>query len=240
MTNIEKVLQSKVVSFVIRKINKILHLSFESIYNLDRVRGCDEIGISSSTSNEHAPTTDYVELLFILLRNCKVRGGTIIDIGCGSGAALVLFRVLPFKRILGVELSKELATKGINNFHKTSRVEVHHDDATTFKYNNIETVFMFNPFPAEVLLKVLSSVINSNERFKLIYRNPKYFHEIEKKYGNLFGAEPVFYKTSNSTYYILEFLAEPGKALKKCILIFLCASEWVFTFFEPVYMIGIF
>lgn len=42
------------------------------------------LNLSSKYSNEHAPTNDYLELLYLLLKlGCRKK--IIVDLGCGSG-----------------------------------------------------------------------------------------------------------------------------------------------------------
>ena len=192
-------------NFIIRKFNRVIHLSFEKIYKLDNVKSCNEIGIDPQTSNEHAPTTDYLELSTILLKHCPIKNSSIMDIGCGSGAALALFRMFPFKQILGVELSKTLAQKAAHNFKSSKRVKIFQSDALNFNYSKIEIFFMFNPFPLNILRQVIEKIIQENGMdFYLIYRNPKYLNEILVEYKKNLCNSPMFYKTSNSTYCILK------------------------------------
>src|SRR5690242_3123851 len=48
----------------------------------------------------------------------RVQAFSFIDVGAGKGRALLLASELPFRKIIGVELSKELARIAAHNIHK--------------------------------------------------------------------------------------------------------------------------
>lgn len=95
-----------------------------------------------------------------------------IDLGSGKGRALFLAAAFPFKRILGVELSKklhEVATRNIAAYkpRTASSAEIHSicSDAATYDFPQEPLViYMFNPFPENVFSDILANLKISWER----------------------------------------------------------------------------
>jgi SAM-dependent methyltransferase len=91
---------------------------------------------------------------------------TFIDLGCGKGRALIVASEFPFREIIGVELSPALAKiarKNVqiieNRFPGRSRIVVEERDAGTFEFPPEKfVVYIYNPFGAEVLLKVVAAL----------------------------------------------------------------------------------
>jgi predicted RNA methylase len=119
--------------------------------------------------------------------NC--RGRVFVDFGCGMGRVLLFASTLPFKRIIGVELSRSLcetATQNLQSYYRlrqkgTPEWTIAHADARFFRIPDDATVFyMFNPFDAVVVAKVLENIVASARAAPrtcyLIYANPRYEH----------------------------------------------------------------
>ena len=110
---------------------------------------------------------------------------TFVDLGCGKGRALLLASLLPFRHILGVELDPglaELARRNLQTFCPPTRlchsVEVVETDAATVSIPETPlVVFLYNPFLAPTLRRVLRSLERSLHRHPrelwLIYINPE-------------------------------------------------------------------
>jgi len=121
---------------------------------------------------------------------------TFIDFGSGMGRALLLASESPFKRIVGVEFSKELheiAVKNIAAFRsparKCARVESVWQDAVAYPLPPEPSVFyLFNPFTPEMFAKFLANVERSltehPREVYLIYANPAH--------NNIFAASSFF------------------------------------------------
>ncbi len=109
--------------------------------------------------------------------------GTFIDFGSGKGRVLIMAAKIEFKRIVGVEFSKELCDIACLNLNKTKlqNVEVIHMDASEYIIpDNASVFFFFNPFDEEVFSKVLSNINKS------ISKNPRkayfiYVHPVLEK-----------------------------------------------------------
>jgi predicted RNA methylase len=90
---------------------------------------------------------------------------TFIDIGAGKGRAMLLASEFDFKEVIGVELHPALATKCRRNmriwnaFHKKTPMRLVKADATEFIFPPGPcVVYLFNPFGAPVLRRVLKQM----------------------------------------------------------------------------------
>ena len=87
-----------------------------------------------------------------------VRDASFVDLGCGKGRVLLLAAQRGFGRVLGVEHDRRLAAIGRANARRVAvHVEVFEQDAADFELPLGERVlFMYNPFPADVLEAVMT------------------------------------------------------------------------------------
>lgn len=108
---------------------------------------------------------------------------TFVDLGSGKGRALLMASNHPFRRIVGIELLKELNDVALvnigrysNPLQKCFNIESILADARGFAFPPEPTVlYLFNPFPEHVLREVLANLRGSlrskpRETF-LIYHN---------------------------------------------------------------------
>jgi tRNA1(Val) A37 N6-methylase TrmN6 len=144
---------------------------------IDQIVPLEELGLKPDQAHEHAPTNDYLEL-WCLLKRQEVKGRSIVDLGCGAGAALCLFSRLPFSQIWGVELSPRLARTASVNFSKDCRVRIECKDARQFEHP-VDIAYLFNPFPWHVLEGALMNLLRHGHVVELIYRNPKFAAQIQ-------------------------------------------------------------
>ena len=104
---------------------------------------------------------------------------TFVDIGCGKGRTLHQAARWPFRRVIGVEVSPELAEiarSGLaarSHRHRCRDVEVVVADAKEFAVpDDVTVVYFFRPFGDDTLEAVLRAVVDS------IDRNPRPVHLI--------------------------------------------------------------
>ena len=88
---------------------------------------------------------------------------SFVDLGCGKGRALLVAAEFPFPRLLGVELATELCEAAranvASNPDSSARISILKQDATTVAYpDGPLLIFMFHPFLAPVLRKVLANL----------------------------------------------------------------------------------
>lgn len=90
---------------------------------------------------------------------------TLYDLGCGKGRALCVMARLPFKKVVGVDLSEELCEAARQNAARMSGrvapVEIVCADATAADASNGHVYFLFNPFGAPTLQAVLENIEQS-------------------------------------------------------------------------------
>jgi SAM-dependent methyltransferase len=94
---------------------------------------------------------------------------SFVDIGSGKGGVLLTAATFPFQDVVGVEFTRELHNLANQNIQKARWIHWRapvvrsvHADATMFDFPQVPLViFMFNPFAAVVLAKVLENLGHS-------------------------------------------------------------------------------
>ncbi len=117
---------------------------------------------------------------------------SFVDFGCGKGRALLLASNHPFRKIVGIEFSRELADiakRNISLYHGAEQscrsITVVTCDATEYEVPDEALVcYFYNPFGAEVLRKVVGNLIDSLQRCEreifLVYLNPRHRSVIDQ------------------------------------------------------------
>jgi predicted RNA methylase len=137
----------------------------------------------SSCNNRYDPTEPkYIRWMFRNLPD--PRSYTFIDFGAGKGRVLVAAARYPFKKVIGVEVSAELAEISRQNIAKANclkcgKVASVCIDATDFAIPDDPLVcFFYNPFGSQIMRAVLENISNSlrlNPRPAFaVYVNPKH------------------------------------------------------------------
>lgn len=113
---------------------------------------------------------------------------TFVDLGCGKGRPLLVASELPFRDILGVELSPALAKIAAANaaliaerFPERTPIRVSVGDASSFPIPCGDVVlFLYHPFSGELIAKVAQAVeaaIRAESRsIYVVYYNPVAAH----------------------------------------------------------------
>ena len=87
---------------------------------------------------------------------------TFVDVGAGKGRALIVAAMYPFKSIIGVEYSPELAAicrKNLQQLRIAGKCEVIISDAVDFKFPDGSLLaFLYNPFDSVILERVLKNL----------------------------------------------------------------------------------
>lgn len=92
---------------------------------------------------------------------------TFIDLGCGKGKVLLLASLCPFRRIVGVEFSAELADAAARNAstfrprseQKCKDISVVCTDAAHYRLpTGPLVIYMYNPFREQVMKSVLGEI----------------------------------------------------------------------------------
>jgi SAM-dependent methyltransferase len=155
----------------------------------------DKLGIKSGNLEqgvyyEATPTAIFHQLLRAV--KADLSGYTYCDLGSGMGRTLLLASEYPFRRIVGVEFSEILhkqAERNIGVFkdkrQKCFAIESVCQDAAEFVFPPGPVfVFMYNPFWAELMERVLSNLkasLQADPRPAIcVYYNPLSGHVVDK------------------------------------------------------------
>jgi len=110
-------------------------------------------------------------------------GFTFLDLGCGKGRALLVAASLPFRHILGVELSPNLCEIARRNTSSDPRIVILHHDAATYTFpEGPLLVYLYHPFLKAVLRRVLANLTHRRAHpTYLLYANCTYLSFIVRR-----------------------------------------------------------
>jgi len=152
-------------------------------------RGLRTAGDVHRPEHAHADRVHYVptawHVLPRALRTLEASDrDTFIDFGCGKGRVVHQAAKRPFRRVVGVEISEELAEiarRGLaarRREHRCPQVEIVVSDAAAFPIpEDLTIAFLFDPFSAGTLDAVLNNLVGSLDRhprrLRLIFVHPR-------------------------------------------------------------------
>jgi SAM-dependent methyltransferase len=114
---------------------------------------------------------------------------TFVDIGCGKGRVLILAAMYPFKKIVGVEYSPELASACCKNLEKlrlADRCEVVVGDAVDMRFPKGPILaYLYNPFDSSILNRVLKNMASIEGPVRVGYVGPEHNAILDS------GARPI-------------------------------------------------
>ena len=167
----------------------------EPVHPFDLLHGTDTGGYISSadlhgTSLSSLYVTAYYGVAPSVLTQAiaalpvKQVNFSFVDLGCGKGRAVFVAADFPFRHLYGVEIAPELCDAARSNIELDpkwkGRVTILNHDATTVTFpDGPLIIFMFHPFLATVLRRVLANLErqlrqNPREVWLLYARNPLY------------------------------------------------------------------
>ncbi len=155
---------------------------FDLKYKLDTINytPLGELNIDSKNKSRGINYEPTYRLSFLkLLEICNFpKDYTFVDVGSGKGKVLLLALQYGFKRVIGIEFSKELIKIANNNIFrynsnliKNSIVNIEETDATDYAIKGYENIFyFFNPFDEHVLINFIKKINRSlNNNFWPVY-----------------------------------------------------------------------
>jgi len=142
-----------------------------------------------SGDHQHYEGVPYLALLRALRHVPISPQDVFLDYGAGMGRAMAIAGLHPFARIIGIELTEELARKGKANLEIAARrlecrnVELIVGNAQTYDPPASVTVFhFFNPFIGDVLRDVVARIKHGLARVPrpvtLMFANPVHFEAL--------------------------------------------------------------
>lgn len=144
----------------------------------------------------------------------RADGFTFVDLGSGKGRVLMLAARLPFRRVIGVEISQRLHAAAVGNataFSSRHRgaapIECLCADASTYELPEGDlVVFLYNPFDAALLAqardRMLAACARSARRLCVIYVNPLHH--------TLFENDEFTCDHRDSSFAVYWYRARPG------------------------------
>ncbi|WP_212612625.1 methyltransferase domain-containing protein [Pseudonocardia hierapolitana] len=163
----------------------ITALVFEQRYGVDtdgRIPLSD-LGIDDEHRSDYLPS-GWLSMRRVLPRSSVGSDDVFLDIGSGKGRIVLVAATYPFRRVIGVELSRELHEIAVANLAQNHRrlrcknVTLVCADAVEYDIPaEVTVVFLYNPFRGPVFDRVIDNLVSSVDRnprvVRLIYANPE-------------------------------------------------------------------
>lgn len=140
-----------------------------------------ELGYSTDCHAYEATTYATLDAIFRVLNPQK--GDVFLDYGCGLGRAVLVAATYPYTRVIGVELTTWLAESARLNVANArprlacKQVEIATADACRLELpDDVNTIFLFNPFSGETMKEVQEQIYQSMQRsarrMQIVYMYP--------------------------------------------------------------------
>lgn len=154
----------------------------------DELKSLEKKGIETDHSTIYMPASyDLMEEIFEQIKSRRHKH--FLDIGCGKGRVLCVAAHNGFNKVTGIDFSKEFCIAAEANLvitkqkFPTLQYKVVNNDAFYFEIpNDVDCIFMFNPFDDVILNGVAENILESFEinprTITLIYVNPMYKEEL--------------------------------------------------------------
>jgi hypothetical protein len=113
---------------------------------------------------------------------------TFLDLGCGKGRALVVASEFPFRVVIGVEISPELAKVAEENARVIARNFPERTPITVVNGNALDyalpegnlIIFLYNPFGEDLITRLLTNIetalLKRDSSIWVVYTNPVWGH----------------------------------------------------------------
>lgn len=186
-----------------RSFEKKFNIKTLSIVNL---KDLTLAGIDSLENHHYQGASYYILLKVFNVLPMELKNKAFIDYGCGKGRALFVAEACGFKKLIGVDIAKELIEDAQNNELVYSKKNINSEfifefeDATKYVIpTDADVFYFFNPFGKQILQDVITniknSLLNHPRTIYCIYLNPLYHSIFEENGFNV-------YKTIKSWRYL--------------------------------------
>tara|TARA_Y100000768_G_scaffold385972_1_gene373294 strand:+ start:193 stop:837 length:645 start_codon:yes stop_codon:yes gene_type:complete len=191
-------------------LNELVDNHFFDLFN--NVETQIRVGKSNNSYHYYAPIyNSVIKESFSSISDHKKL--IFIDVGCGKGKAVLLALDFNFKKIIGVEINKNLSkicNENIKNykFSKNKKnISIINKNALDYKVTDENVFFFFDPFSENILNIFLKKIISSIKKRKrviyIIYANPPKKNLILK--NNFKILKIIKRNTYNCNVYKLKF-----------------------------------
>jgi len=148
---------------------------------------------------------------------------TFIDLGCGKGRVLLVASELPFRAIVGADISAELVETAQTNarifarrFPERTPIRAEMGDAGRFQFPAGDFVlFLYHPFGEEIMKRVVAAaeaaLALAPRRIFVVYYNPVF--------GGCWDASPKFTRHSATTFHRAPTDVRPGQRGRVAVVI---------------------
>jgi predicted RNA methylase len=178
-------------------LNKLADSWFDLAHGTETLRRIESRDLSTTSENKrfavkYVPTN--ARAFATLLQRLDIpTDWTFVDVGAGKGRVLLLALRHGFRRVAGIEFSGELceiARQNVSQYCErhgiASKVEIIEADATTYAFRDDQRVFyLFDPFGAEIVAKVMANLADSLARapreIRVIYATGSHRDVIESR-----------------------------------------------------------
>jgi 16S rRNA G966 N2-methylase RsmD len=156
---------------------------FFRAYALEKPRGLDfhqrntKLRIKDKSHGYAITPESHLKEIFSAIK--VTEKDNFIDIGCGKGFVLVKAAKYSYKKITGIEIDEEtakIARKNISILKLEDRITIFTADAANYSYDEYNHIFLYNPFPKNVLRivveRILESLRNNPRELTIIYFHP--------------------------------------------------------------------
>ena len=178
----------KIASYII-----VQEIKGEKKYGITTT-GADELKSLEKNGIEIDHATIYMPVNYGILEDIfqqlKIKESShFLDIGCGKGRAICVAANKGFAKVSGIDFSKEFCFAAEKNLNITKQkfpqlqFKIINNDAFYFEIpNDVDFIFMFNPFDEIIMDAVAENILESFElaprTITLIYANPLYKQEL--------------------------------------------------------------
>ncbi len=170
----------------------------------DNLKNLEKKGVDISHATIYMPASyDVLEDFF---DNVKLKSfNHFLDIGCGKGRAMCVAASYGVKKISGVEFSKDLFLEAKKNIETTklkyplTDFNIYNNDAFYFEIDDdVDCIFMFNPFDEMIMNGVMENIERSLEinprQMTIVYINPLEKHILQEwGYEEIFQSKKMHY-----------------------------------------------
>jgi SAM-dependent methyltransferase len=170
----------------------------------DNLKSLEKKGIDISSATIYMPVSyDVLTQFFDEIKLEKFNH--FLDIGCGKGRAMCVAATYCVEKISGIELSKELLIAAKENIDYSQLIfpytdfELYNNNAFYFEIgDDVDCIFMFNPFDEAVMSAVMenieTSLENNPRKISIIYINPMEKHVLlEWGYKEIYHSKKMHY-----------------------------------------------